>query len=120
MSKVKQSKKILGLDLGSNSLGWALIEYDQNSSGKIIDNGVRVFEAGMKGDIERGKAESRNKKRRENRLTRRQYNRRRRRKLRLVLQLKEAGLLPLEFDLTHFPHHLIKENTFFQHKFQML
>jgi CRISPR/Cas system Type II protein with McrA/HNH and RuvC-like nuclease domain len=32
--------KILGLDLGTNSIGWAIID---NSSNKIIDCGVRIF-----------------------------------------------------------------------------
>jgi CRISPR-associated endonuclease Csn1 len=77
MSQVKKLKTVLGLDLGSNSLGWSLIEHDKGSAGKIIDMGVRVFEAGMEGDIERGRAESRNKIRREKRLIRRQYNKRR-------------------------------------------
>lgn len=32
--------KILGLDLGTNSIGWEIID---NSSNKIIDCGVRIF-----------------------------------------------------------------------------
>ncbi len=37
-------KKILGLDLGTNSIGWALIEQDfDNKSGKIIDCGSRII-----------------------------------------------------------------------------
>lgn len=37
-------KKILGLDLGTNSIGWALIEQDfENKDGKIIDLGTRII-----------------------------------------------------------------------------
>jgi len=36
--------KVLGLDLGSSSIGWALID-DKNK--QIIDSGVRVFEEGV-------------------------------------------------------------------------
>ncbi len=37
-------KKILGLDLGTNSIGWALIEQDfENKSGKILGMGSRII-----------------------------------------------------------------------------
>jgi len=32
--------KVLGLDLGSNSIGWAIVD---TSANKIIDCGVRIF-----------------------------------------------------------------------------
>ncbi|MBC6429051.1 MAG: hypothetical protein GDA55_07500 [Cellvibrionales bacterium] len=38
------SKKILGLDLGSNSLGWALLSADDKERPNgLIDMGVRIF-----------------------------------------------------------------------------
>ncbi len=38
------NKKILGLDLGTNSIGWALIEQDiENNSGEIIKLGSRII-----------------------------------------------------------------------------
>lgn len=38
------SKKILGLDLGTNSIGWALIEQDfENKKGKILGMGSRII-----------------------------------------------------------------------------
>ncbi|MCG9900196.1 MAG: hypothetical protein MH132_09370 [Hydrotalea sp.] len=41
------NKKILGLDLGTNSIGWALIEQDaQNNTGKIIKLGTRIIPMG--------------------------------------------------------------------------
>ena len=36
--------KILGLDLGTNSIGWALIEDNQN---KILGLGTRIFPMGV-------------------------------------------------------------------------
>ena len=38
------SKRILGLDLGTNSIGWALVEEDLSNSekSKIVKLGVRV------------------------------------------------------------------------------
>lgn len=37
------SKKILGLDLGSNSIGWALLEENNGKPDKIINMGSRIF-----------------------------------------------------------------------------
>ncbi|PPK61428.1 CRISPR-associated endonuclease Csn1 [Malaciobacter marinus] len=39
------SERILGLDIGISSLGWAVIDYDKNNSlnNKIIKSGVRIF-----------------------------------------------------------------------------
>ena len=38
------SKKILGLDLGTNSIGWALVEQDiENRIGRIYGLGSRVI-----------------------------------------------------------------------------
>lgn len=41
------SKIVLGLDLGITSIGWALVEIDEQDSqnSKILDNGVRIFTA---------------------------------------------------------------------------
>ena len=35
-------KKVLGLDLGSNSIGWALLETNDGRPHKIIDLGSRI------------------------------------------------------------------------------
>ena len=38
-------KKILGLDAGTNSLGWSIIEFnDEEQPQKILDCGVRIFQ----------------------------------------------------------------------------
>ncbi len=84
----------LGLDLGSNSIGWAILKLDENDNPCGIEKvGVRVFEAGMEGLYESGKEESRNKKRREARLVRRQIERRARRYRKLANLLQKIGLL---------------------------
>src|SRR5690554_6700203 len=38
------AKRILGLDLGTNSIGWALVEHDfENKEGKILGMGSRII-----------------------------------------------------------------------------
>ncbi|MDP2168280.1 MAG: type II CRISPR RNA-guided endonuclease Cas9 [Thermodesulfovibrionales bacterium] len=84
----------LGLDLGSNSLGWALISSDGDGSRKIIDSGARVFEAGLDNLETDGKGESRNAKRQEARSSRRRLERLSRRLVRLANTLQRKGLIP--------------------------
>jgi CRISPR-associated endonuclease Csn1 len=68
-------ERILGIDLGIASLGWAVIEYDKerDENNKIIDCGVRLFTAA---ETPKEK-ESPNKARREARGIRRVIKRRR-------------------------------------------
>jgi CRISPR-associated endonuclease Csn1 len=87
--------KTLGLDLGPNSIGWALVEDNADGSGQIIDIGVRVFPEGVDA-FDSAKESSRNEQRRMARMMRRQLRRRVQRK-RIVRQaLIEAGLLPAD------------------------
>jgi CRISPR-associated endonuclease Csn1 len=86
--------KVLGLDVGTNSLGWALVDTDNN---EIIDMGVRVFQEGVSG-LNTGKEISKNAERRGYRLTRRQYDRRKRRKEKLKNLLIRIGLMPSDID----------------------
>ncbi len=72
--------KILGLDLGANSLGWCLIDdelYNSNVN-PILDSGVRVFEAGIE-NYGTAKEKSKNVVRRDARMRRRQLQRKGRR-----------------------------------------
>ena len=39
--------KTLGIDLGTNSIGWAIVE-NQESSKRLLDRGVNIFQVGMK------------------------------------------------------------------------
>ncbi|MBN2269911.1 MAG: type II CRISPR RNA-guided endonuclease Cas9 [Sedimentisphaerales bacterium] len=81
----------LGLDIGSNSVGWGLLQAEEKAG--IINLGVRVFPEGVDRDT-KGLEKSRNATRREARGTRRTHQRRNRRKERLVNLLRRAGLLP--------------------------
>jgi hypothetical protein len=85
---------VLGLDLGVRSVGWALVEFDGEDPVGLKAAGVRIFEAGVEGDVERGKEESHATARRMMRLQRRQFDRRSRRARTLALILQRAGLLP--------------------------
>jgi len=87
------SKYTLGLDIGSNSIGWALL--DTGKAPKIIDLGVRVFPEGVDRDTN-GAELSKNATRREARGARRNRWRRAYRKDKLVRMLRRAGLLPGE------------------------
>ncbi|MHA7838831.1 MAG: type II CRISPR RNA-guided endonuclease Cas9 [bacterium] len=90
---------ILGLDIGTNSVGWSLVRYAQSQPEEIVALGSRVFDAGMEGSITHGKEESRNKKRRDARSLRRATWRRKRRKRSVYRLLQESGLLP-EVDIS--------------------
>jgi len=93
MTNEKASDVILGLDLGSNSIGWALIAGNTNARHRMLASGVRVFEAGVEGDFASGRGEPRGKARREARQHRRMLERRKRRLRKLLNILTGAGLL---------------------------
>jgi len=84
----------LGIDLGSNSLGWSIVRVIEGRPVGLVDCGVRIFEAGMEGNIEAGQGETRAAIRRAKKATRRQIDRRRRRKAKVIHQLQRMGLLP--------------------------
>ena len=100
MASAKEASQeyILGLDLGSASLGWALIALDgSDSPNRLLRTGVRIFEPGVDGttlDIEQGKDKSKAVERRTARLHRRQLRRRAYRQGKLFLLLQQNGLLP--------------------------
>jgi CRISPR-associated endonuclease Csn1 len=80
----------LGLDLGPNSIGWALVD---EQGGRLLAAGVRVFPEGVDRD-QKGGEQSKNEQRRIARGMRRQIARRARRKRLLRKALVEANLLP--------------------------
>ena len=84
--------RVLGLDLGSNSVGWALID---EADGKLVAMGSRVFPEGVDRD-QTGSEHPKNEQRRIARGMRRQIARRSRRKGVLRRALVECGLLPSE------------------------
>lgn len=83
--------KTLGLDLGTNSIGWAIIERDGNST-SLIDKGVHIFQEGV--NRVKGNEEPTVKTRTEARASRRHYFRRRLRKIELLKILVEQGWCP--------------------------
>ncbi len=90
-------RRILGLDVGTNSVGWALIEHSADGTGRIVGLGSRVFTAGVDGtamDIQAGRDTSRAAARRTARQVRRQILRRARRVRAVASCLAKASLLP--------------------------
>ena len=95
----KSSPYLLGLDLGVQSVGWTIIDFDNDGKPCGIRRaGVRCFDSGVGSETEiaMGKDESANKPRRDARLQRRQTWRRARRLKKVFLTLQNAGLLPHE------------------------
>lgn len=90
----KQTPFILGIDLGTTSVGWALLQVADGTPVSVLRCGVRIFEAGVKGSIEQGKDSSRAAVRREKRLARRQIWRRTRRAGKVFSVLQRLKLLP--------------------------
>ncbi|ARN56776.1 type II CRISPR RNA-guided endonuclease Cas9 [Sedimentisphaera salicampi] len=80
----------LGLDIGTNSVGWALIDEKNN---EILRTGVRVFPEGVDRDT-KGAEKSKNETRRLARGSRRNRARMKYRRDKLVRMLKRNGLLP--------------------------
>lgn len=90
------SKLVLGLDLGPNSVGWALIrEGDEGEATSLVDLGVRVFPEGVDA-FDTSKEVSRNECRRIARGMRRQIRRRARRKQLLRRTLVSVSLWPAD------------------------
>lgn len=85
---------VLGIDLGTNSLGWSIIGLVDGEPARLVRAGVRVFEAGMDDSKGPGREESRNKGRRDARTHRRQLWRHQRRMLKLARILQRFELLP--------------------------
>ena len=105
--------KILGLDLGTNSIGWAVVE---KADGKfsLIDKGVRIFQEGVK--IEKGIESSKAAERTEHRSARRIKYRRKLRKIETLKVLSEYGYCPHltkeELDLWRYKKIYPKNNGF--------
>ncbi len=92
-------KKILGLDLGTNSIGWALVGTDENGKpNKIEGMGSRIIPMGTdKQDYEKGVGITKNAERREKRSSRKMNKRYKLRRNKLLFMLNELGMLPEQF-----------------------
>ncbi len=98
-------KRILGLDLGSNSLGWALLEEQEETIYKFIDIGSRIFSKAVEEKVPTPK----NVKRRDMRLGRRVLQRRSRRKQRMLNYLISLDLLPKKLQENNQPEIILNE-----------
>ncbi|MBC6409579.1 MAG: CRISPR-associated protein Csn1 [Ekhidna sp.] len=90
-------KKILGLDLGTNSIGWALVKHDfDNKEGKIEGLGSRIIPMSqdMLGNFDAGQSISQTAERTKYRGIRRLYQRTNQRRERLHRVLNILGFLP--------------------------
>jgi len=89
--------KILGLDLGTNSIGWAIVD---DSKKEILGIGSRIFPEGVVnlGEGE-GREASKNASRTDARGTRRQFFRRRLRKRYLLRELAKNNMCPINYKL---------------------
>ncbi len=84
-------EKILGIDTGTNSLGWAIVEKGEDGT-KLIEKGTNIFSEGVK--IEKGIESSKAAERTEHRSMRKHYWRRKIRKIRLLTILSNNQLCP--------------------------
>uniref|UniRef100_UPI0032171DED type II CRISPR RNA-guided endonuclease Cas9 n=1 Tax=uncultured Draconibacterium sp. TaxID=1573823 RepID=UPI0032171DED len=84
--------KILGLDLGTNSIGWAVVEKENGSDFQLLKKGVRIFQEGVK--IEKGVEGSKAAERTAYRSARRIKYRRRVRKVNTLKVLSAYGYCP--------------------------
>lgn len=94
--KAESKPYLLGLDLGVQSIGWVVCDLDDSSRACGIRRaGVRCFDSGVgsEREIELGKDESANTKRRQARQQRRQSARRAQRLRRVFHVLQRIGLL---------------------------
>ncbi|MFD2552251.1 type II CRISPR RNA-guided endonuclease Cas9 [Bizionia sediminis] len=87
--------KILGLDLGTNSIGWSLVDDSKN---EIVGIGSRIFPEGVVnlGEGE-GREASKNASRTDDRGARRQFFRRRLRKRYLLRELAKHNMCPIDY-----------------------
>ena len=99
-------KKILGLDLGTNSIGWAVVNADENGiPQEIIGMGSRIIPMGSdKIDYEKGATITKNADRRAKRSVRRMSKRYKMRRNKLLFILDKLNMLPEQFHLKNgFP-----------------
>ena len=88
----RKMKRILGIDTGTNSLGWAVIDRDDNGLCTLIKKGSLIFQEGVK--IEKGIESSKAAERTGHRALRKQYFRRRLRKIEVLKVLVKYGWCP--------------------------
>ncbi len=98
-------EKVLGLDLGTNSIGWAIVQHNDDLSYSLLDKGVNIFQDGVAHDKSGEKPMV--SERTAARSSRRHYFRRRLRKIELLKVLVKYNLCPYlsEEDLSEWKNH---------------
>lgn len=86
------TKRILGIDTGTNSLGWAVVEKNDDDTYSLLKKGSLIFQEGVK--IEKGKESSKAAERTSHRSLRKQYFRRRLRKIKALRVLMKYDMCP--------------------------
>ena len=92
-------KRILGLDLGTNSIGWALVEVDEDGKIiKILGIGSRIIPLSPDdaNEFTTGKSITKNRKCTEKRTARKCFDRYQLRRLLLTIELRKFNMLPDE------------------------
>lgn len=85
-------KRVLGIDTGTNSLGWAVVDIDENGQCALVKKGSLIFQEGVK--IEKGNESSKAAERTAYRASRKHYFRRRLRKVEVLKVLVKYGWCP--------------------------
>lgn len=85
-------QRILGLDTGTNSLGWAVVDRDNNGFYTLIRKGDLIFQEGVK--VEKGIESSKAAERTEHKSSRKHYFRRRLRKIETLKVLIKYDFCP--------------------------
>ncbi|MGN0030015.1 MAG: type II CRISPR RNA-guided endonuclease Cas9 [Marinilabiliaceae bacterium] len=97
------NKTIVGLDLGSNSIGWAVVkaEKDETEEGKVRPTGILAagsrilpMDSDLLSNFEKGNSVSQTETRRQCRIMRRMGERRKLRRARLLRVMRIIGWLP--------------------------
>lgn len=85
-------KRIIGIDTGTNSLGWAVVDKNDDGDYSIVRKGSLIFQEGVK--IEKGIESSKSSERTGHRALRKHYFRRRLRKIEVLKVLIKYGWCP--------------------------
>lgn len=85
-------QRILGLDTGTNSLGWAVVDHNEDGTYTLIKKGDLIFQEGVK--IEKGIEYSKASERTEHKASRKHYFRRRLRKIETLKVLIKYDFCP--------------------------
>ena len=85
-------KRILGIDTGTNSLGWAVVDKNETGEYSLVRKGSLIFQEGVK--IEKGIESSKASERTGHKSLRKHYFRRRLRKIEVLKVLIKYGLCP--------------------------